>query len=66
MITPIGKSVVWLPLGAMRRMTGTARTRVGVSSYQVGVVESLIVIVSNAVETCAAHSGLIRWPTKSR
>ncbi len=47
-ITAMGVSVVSLPLGAMRRSTGTARTRVGVSSYQVGMVESLIFVVSKA------------------
>jgi hypothetical protein len=65
-MTAIGASVVSFPLGVIRRMTGTARTRVGVSSYQVGVVESMILVVSNASVTCTAHSGFTAWPTKSR
>ncbi len=51
-----------LPLGASRRSTGTARTRVGVSSYQSGAAVSTIRAVSNASVTCARHSGLISWP----
>ena len=47
-------------------MTGIARTRVGVSSYQSGAVESTIFPVSYASVTCLRHSFLIGWPTKSR
>jgi hypothetical protein len=55
-----------LPLGLSRRSTGTARTRVGVSSYQVGAPVSTIFEVSKASVTWAFHSGLISCPTKSR
>ena len=65
-MTAMGNSVVCAPLGLKRRSTGTARTRVGVSSYQSGADVSTMRAVSNASVTCAFHSGLIDWPTKSR
>jgi hypothetical protein len=65
-MTAIGNSVVALPLGASLRSTGTARTRVGVSSYQSGAAVSMMRAPSKASVTCAFHSGLIVWPTKSR
>ena len=58
-ITATGNSVVWLPLGFRRRITGTARTRVGVSSYQSGVAVSTMAAVSKASVTWRVHSGLI-------
>ena len=58
-MTAIGVSVVAAPLGLSRRITGTARTRVGVSSYQSGAAVSTIWPVSKAWVTCWVHSGLI-------
>ncbi len=65
-ITAIGDSVVAVPPTDSRRSTGTARTRVGVSSYQSGAAESTIWADSKASVTCFIHSGLMFWPTKSR
>jgi hypothetical protein len=58
-ITAIGVSVTsGLPC-ARRRRTGTARTRVGVSSYQSGADESMMRAVSCASVTCFRHSALM-------
>jgi hypothetical protein len=65
-ITPTGDSDTADVLGERRLTTGTARTRVGVSSYQVGVPVSMILVVSNASVTWLTHSGFTAWPTKSR
>ncbi len=54
--TAIGTLVIARPLGEMRRCTGTARTRVGVSSYQSGADESRIRPLSNASVTSAFQS----------
>ncbi len=62
----IGCSLTRAPSRPGRRTTGTARTRVGVSSYQSGAEVSTIAAVSKACVTCRRHSGLTSWPTKSR
>ena len=51
--------------GWIGRITGIARTRVGVSSYQSGDDESTIAAVSKASVTWLRHSGRTSWPTKS-
>ena len=62
----IGCSVVSGPVALSRRSTGTARTRVGVSSYQSGAALSMMRLEWKASVTCLRHSGWIFWPTKSR
>ncbi len=65
--TAIGPIVCCGPAdGEVRRSTGTARTRVGVSSNQSGAEESRIVPRSKASVTSRFQSGLMTWPTKSR
>jgi hypothetical protein len=65
-MTAMGASVTSGRLAPRRRSTGTARTRVGVSSYQSGAAESTMRVVSNACWICERHSGRTSWPTKSR
>ena len=52
----------------MRRLsaTGTARTRVGISSYQSGAEESTIAALVKASVTRSRHCDLMPCPTKSR
>ena len=64
--TAIGVFVTAEPLALRRRSTGTARTRVGVSSYQSGAAVSTICAVSNASVTWPRHCGWISCPMKSR
>ena len=65
-MTAMGASVTSGRLAPSRRRTGTARTRVGVSSYQSGAAESTMRVVSKACWIWDRHSGRTSWPTKSR
>ena len=65
-MTATGSGATPVPVVVSRRMTGTARTRVGISSYQSGADESTMRAVANASVTRSRHCGLICWPTKSR
>ena len=63
-IGPMTCTGIVLPL--VRRNTGTARTRVGVSSNQSGADESMISPRSKASVTSCRQSGRTACPTKSR
>ena len=65
-ITATGSGASSVPVTESRRMTGTERTRVGISSYQSGADESTMAPDVKACETSPFHSGRIAWPTKSR
>jgi len=64
-MTATGSGASSVPVVLSRRITGTARTRVGISSYQSGADESAMRELANAWVTSSRHCGLICCPTKS-